>query len=54
MFLDRALHIASRTLLEGVELGDLPGVGRVKIDGAVRSGRSRKSLPAMEVPVLVQ
>ena len=54
MFLDRALHTASRTPLEGAQLGDLPGVGRVMIDGVVRCGRSRNSLPAMEVPVVVQ
>ena len=41
-------------MLESIQLGDLPGVGRVKIDGAVRCGRSRNSLPAMEVPVVVQ
>jgi enamidase len=41
-------------LLESIQLDDLPGVGRVKIDGAVRCGRSRNSLPAMEVPVVVQ
>jgi enamidase len=39
-------------LLESIQLGDLPGVGMVMIDGVVRC--SRNSLPAMEVPVVVQ
>ena len=54
MFLDRALHTASRTLLEGVQLGDLPGVGMLIFDGVVRCGRSRNTPPAMEVPVVLQ
>ena len=53
MFLDRALHTASRTLLEGVKLGDLPGVGLVMSDGALRSGRRRNTPTAMEVSVVV-
>ena len=54
VFLDRAQHTAGRTLLESVQLGDLPGVGMVMIDGVVRCGRSRNTPPAMEVPVVVQ
>jgi len=53
VFLDRAQHTAGRTLLESVQLGDLPGVGMVMIDGVVRCGRSRNTPPAMEVPVVV-
>ena len=54
VFLDRAQHSAGRTLLESIQLGDLPGVGMVMIDGVVRCGRSRNTPPAMEVPVVVQ
>jgi len=54
VFLDRAQHTAGRTLLESIQLGDLPGVGMVMIDGIVRCGRSRSTPPAMEVPVVVQ
>ncbi len=53
VFLDRAQHSAGRTLLECVQLGDLPGVGMVVIAGLVRCGRSRNTPPATEVPVVV-
>ncbi len=53
VFLDRAQHTAGATLLESVQLGDLPGVGMVMIDGIVRCGRSRNTPPATEVPVVL-
>ena len=53
VFMDRAQHTAGRTLLESVQLGDLPGVGMVMIDGIVRCGRSRNTPPATEIPVVV-
>ncbi|MFL6662380.1 MAG: amidohydrolase family protein [Rhizobacter sp.] len=53
VFMDRAQHTAGRTLLESVQLGDIPGVGMVMIDGIVRCGRSRNTPPATEVPVAV-
>jgi len=52
VFMDRAQHTAGRTLLESVQLGDIPGVGMVMIDGIVRCGRSRNTPPATEVPVV--
>ena len=52
VFMDRAQHTAGATLLESVQLGDIPGVGMVMIDGIVRAGRSRNTPPAMEVPVV--
>lgn len=52
-FLDRPQHGAGRTLLEAVELGDLPGVGMVMIDGIARTGRSRNTPPAVAVPEVV-
>jgi enamidase len=53
VFLDRAQHTAGKNLLESVALGDLPGVGMVIIDGAIRCGRSRNTPPAAEAPVVL-
>ena len=53
VFMDRAQHTAGKTLLESLQLGDLPGVGMVMIGGIVRCGRSRNTPPATEVPVVV-
>lgn len=53
VFMDRAQHSAGKTLLESVELGDIPGVGMVMIDGLVRCGRSRNTPPAEQVPIVV-
>ena len=53
VFMDRAQHSAGRTLLDSVQLGDLPGVGMVMIDGVVRCGRSRNTPPATQIPEIV-
>ena len=53
VFMDRAQHSAGRDLLDSVQLGDIPGVGMVMIDGLVRCQRSRNTPPAVEVPVIV-
>ncbi len=53
VFMDRAQHTAGATLLESVQMGDVPGVGMVMIDGIVRCGRSRNTPPATELPVVV-
>jgi enamidase len=53
VFMDRAQHSAGRTLFDSVQLGDIPGVGMVMIDGLVRCGRSRNTPPATEVPVVM-
>ena len=50
--MDRAQHTAGETLLESVQLGDLPGVGMVIIDGLVRCQRSRNTPPATQLPVI--
>ena len=50
--MDRAQHTAGRTLLDSVQLGDIPGIGMVMIDGIVRCERSRNTPPATQVPVL--
>jgi enamidase len=53
VFMDRAQHTAADTLLESVQLGDIPGVGMVMIDGLIRCRRSRNTPPATEVPVVL-
>ena len=53
VFMDRAQHSAGKTLLDSLQLGDIPGIGMVMIDGIVRCGRSRNTPPATEVPVVV-
>ena len=53
VFMDRAQETAGCTLLESVELGDIPGIGMVMIDGLVRCTRSRNTPPATQVPVVV-
>ena len=52
VFMDRAQHTAGKTLLESVQLGDVPGIGMVMIDGLVRATRSRNTPPATEVPIV--
>jgi enamidase len=53
VLLDRPQHSAGRDLLEAVQLGDLPGIGMVVIDGVPRIGRSRNTPPAERVPEVV-
>jgi enamidase len=53
VLLDRAQHSAGKDLLECVQLGDLPGIGMVVIDGVPRVGRSRNTPPADKVPEIV-
>jgi enamidase len=53
VFMDRAQHSAGKTLLESIQLGDLPGIGMTIIDGVVRSQRSRNTPPAERIPSLV-
>ena len=51
--MDRAQHSPADSLLKSVQLGDLPGVGMVIIDGIVRAGRSRNTPPATRIPEIV-
>lgn len=53
VLMDRAQHAPGKTILESVELGNLPGVGMVIIDGEIRCERSRNTPPAEKVPALV-
>jgi enamidase len=50
VFLDRAQHSAGKDLLHSIQLGDLPGIGMVVIDGIIRVHRSRNTPPATKVP----
>jgi enamidase len=54
VLLDRPQHSAGATLLEAVELGDIPGIGMTIIDGQVRTGRSRNTPPANIAPEIVK
>jgi enamidase len=54
VFLDKAQHSSGRDLLDSVQLGDIPGVGMVMIDGMVRCQRSRNTPPASEVPIIIE
>ncbi len=54
VLLDRPQHSAGQTLLESVQLGDIPGVGMTVIDGQIRTGRSRNTPPAVAVPEVVE
>jgi len=51
--LDRAQHTAGATILESIQMGDLPGVGMTIIDGIVRSQRSRNTPPATTLPEII-
>ena len=51
--MDKAQHSPADSLLKSVQLGDLPGVGMVIIDGIVRAGRSRNTPPATRIPEIV-
>jgi enamidase len=53
VLIDRAQHSAGKDILESIELGDIPGVGMVMIDGIVRCHRSRNTPPADRAPVIV-
>src|SRR5246127_4694248 len=53
VLMDNAQHSAGKTLLESVQLGDLPGIGMTIIDGVVRCERSRNTPPATRVPKIV-
>lgn len=50
VLMDQAQHAPGRTLLELVQLGNLPGVGMTIIDGVIRSTRSRNTPPATRLP----
>ena len=53
VLMDRAQHSASKNLLESIQLGDLPGIGMVVVDGLVSVQRSRNTPPATTIPEVV-
>lgn len=53
VLMDQAQHAPGATLLDSVQLGNLPGVGMTVIDGVVRSQRSRNTPPAQRLPEIV-
>jgi len=53
VIMDKAQHSAGKTILDSVQLGDLPGIGMTIIDGIVRTTRSRNTPPATRVPEIV-
>lgn len=54
VLMDQAQHAPGKTVLESVELGNLPGVGMTIIDGRVTSQRSRNTPPAGRIPEVVR
>lgn len=53
VLMDQAQHAPGKTMLESVQLGNLPGVGMTVIDGIVCSERSRNTPPATRLPFVV-
>lgn len=53
VLMDQAQHAPGKTMLDSVQLGNLPGVGMTIIDGKVTSQRSRNTPPAQRLPELV-
>jgi enamidase len=54
VLMDQAQHAPGKTILESVQLGNLPGVSMTIIDGRVTSQRSRNTPPAGRIPVVVK
>ena len=50
VLMDKAQHSAGKNLLESIQLGDLPGIGMVVVDGLVSVQRSRNTPPATAIP----
>ncbi|WP_226780131.1 amidohydrolase family protein [Oceaniglobus trochenteri] len=53
VLMDQAQHAPGKTILESVQLGNLPGVGMTVIDGRITSQRSRNTPPATRLPQTV-
>lgn len=53
VLMDQAQHAPGKTILESIQLGNLPGVGMTIIDGVVRTGRSRNTPPAQRLPEVI-
>jgi enamidase len=46
--------LSRKTVLQSIQLGDLPGIGMVIIDGLVSTQRSRNTPPATLAPEIVK
>ncbi|MBT5049057.1 MAG: amidohydrolase family protein [Rhodospirillaceae bacterium] len=53
ILLDAPQHSAGDTVLDAVNLGDIPGIGMVIIDGRIACQRSRNTPPAKNLPEVV-
>ena len=53
VLMDMAQQSAGKNLLESIQLGDLPGIGMVVVDGLVSVQRSRNTPPATTMPEVV-
>jgi enamidase len=53
VLMDKAQHSAGKNLLESIQVGDLPGIGMVVVDGLVSVQRSRNTPPATVMPEVV-
>ncbi|MCL8000054.1 amidohydrolase family protein [Brucella sp. 21LCYQ03] len=53
VFMDQATGGAGNDFVESIELGNLPGIGMVMIDGEIRVGRSRNTPPSEKAPMVV-
>src|ERR1700722_15885091 len=54
VMIDKAQHSAGKNVLDSIQLGDLPGIGMVVIDGLVSAQRSRNTPPATSAPEIVK
>jgi enamidase len=54
VLMDKAQHSSGKNLLESIQLGDLPGIGMVLIDGVIKCQRSRNTPPAEKVPEILK
>lgn len=54
VIMDKAQHTAGKTILDSIQLGDIPGIGMTIIDGVITSQRSRNTPPAETLPEIVQ
>jgi enamidase len=53
VLMDQAQHAPGKSILESIQLGNLPGIGMTVIDGKVTSQRSRNTPPATRLPEII-
>ena len=52
VFMDRPSGSDGKDVLDGMSVGNIPGVAAVMIDGKIRTGRSRSTPPSARVPIV--